>query len=1137
MLACGTARAQTIDGNEPFISSGAGNSRLFTGTTPLRLWYQTQGYGQDAAFTSIGGRWAADLSDAIGFVDGNFRIDNNSKGGGNIGGGFRWFQDGLLLGDPRIWGVSGWYDGQESSINKYFNQLGVSFESLGQYIDLRLNANIPLDERKMSDTTTMTNQLAFTGNSLGIATLTPTDVALRVVDFEVAARVFDLNLWAYGGGYEMDGQGVSAMGRKAGMRGYVTNDLVLSVGVTDDDVFGTNTVVQAIWTPGRTSAGPSWWTHELPDRMREQVYRNQYVALQRTETEGTKTLTNTNGTALRIVHVDSSAAAGGNGTAEHPLNSLTAVNSNSQTGDIILVHANSSFADQTATLQDQQRFLGEGGGITHTVATAQMGTVTLPETFAGALNATRPIIDNTGSPIDAVSLAATTVNQTGFTPIEVSNFTIMGGARGIASGASGVGGANINNIAISNTIGVGIQLAAMTEQVSGSSQQLRFQPTINTVSFTNTGGGDILLDSNPTNQATGFTTTEAIAVSNVTSTGTSGISIDLQNTRRTATLSNISYDGSTTGIGGLRVQNGLAAANVIVNGTNTFAGGTTANADTQGFAIDLESTASTQTVTGTTITNTGGDSIIVDGSSASMAFTGHIDKTTGPADGSAVSVLGGHTGTLTFTELSSGQGVINQTVGDGLQFANADGTYTFNDKVILNGGDAGIDVTAGSSGTFNFADSGNAITSPTGVAVNIDASNAIFTYSGAIKSDNADAVNISNNTGGSATFNSTIDSMHGITVNANSGGSYLFAQQVTLTGTDNGVEITNNTGGNTQFSNIDITKTGTGTGFVATSASTGHTVTVTGTTNTISTKTGVALNLNTIAAGTNGINFQSVSSDGAANGIMINNVTGGPVNIGTAGALAGTSGTIDNSTGAGVTINNAANVSINGLTVNNTGGTGDGIAITHTNAAQSVVRVNNATISNTGGAGIDFNRSASGLSRFTLTGSTISSTGDQGVALTAGGSNTVDITVTGNNITNTSSDSALALNATGGAKTVNILLDSNTFTNNSTSATVALDNNSSGTINTNVTANSMSNADATTGRAFAQTNSAGSTRLNLNGNSLSNASATNEISLTQSGGTFTVVDLPTLSARNGAAGVDTMGTVTTEAGPVPQPTP
>ena len=60
-----------------------------------------------------------------------------------------------------------------------------------------------------------------------------------------------------------------------------------------------------------------------------------------------------------------------------------------------------------------------------------------------------------------------------------------------------------------------------------------------------------------------------------------------------------------------------------------------------------------------------------------------------------VNVTGNHnTGTLTFQT-----GTLSATNGTGLQFNNADGTYTFNGTNTLNGGDAGIDIVNGSDGT------------------------------------------------------------------------------------------------------------------------------------------------------------------------------------------------------------------------------------------------------------------------------------------------------------------------------------------------------------------------------------------------------------------------------------------------------
>ncbi len=54
VLACGSASAQSVSDNLPFESSASG--RVYNGTTPLRLWHQTRGYGMEASQTAFGGR-------------------------------------------------------------------------------------------------------------------------------------------------------------------------------------------------------------------------------------------------------------------------------------------------------------------------------------------------------------------------------------------------------------------------------------------------------------------------------------------------------------------------------------------------------------------------------------------------------------------------------------------------------------------------------------------------------------------------------------------------------------------------------------------------------------------------------------------------------------------------------------------------------------------------------------------------------------------------------------------------------------------------------------------------------------------------------------------------------------------------
>src|SRR4029079_16977017 len=96
------------------------------------------------------------------------------------------------------------------------------------------------------------------------------------------------------------------------------------------------------------------------DAGREPVMRNDYVTLSHGTANGGNPLTNTDGSALRVVHVDSNAPAGGHGTVENPFNELNqAGGGGSQAGDIILAHSQSTLGT-SIVLKDNQRLLGEG---------------------------------------------------------------------------------------------------------------------------------------------------------------------------------------------------------------------------------------------------------------------------------------------------------------------------------------------------------------------------------------------------------------------------------------------------------------------------------------------------------------------------------------------------------------------------------------------------------------------------------------------------------------------------------------------------------------------------------------------------------------------------------------------------------
>ena len=118
-------------------------------------------------------------------------------------------------------------------------------------------------------------------------------------------------------------------GTRAGVRGYAYPDLLLQLAVTHDEIFATNTTFSLTWFIGRTRTNFHPACGVL-DRFREPVMRNDYVVLSQSTALGGTPLTDADGSAFRVVHVDSNAPPGGDGTFERPLNNLDDIDDNSQ---------------------------------------------------------------------------------------------------------------------------------------------------------------------------------------------------------------------------------------------------------------------------------------------------------------------------------------------------------------------------------------------------------------------------------------------------------------------------------------------------------------------------------------------------------------------------------------------------------------------------------------------------------------------------------------------------------------------------------------------------------------------------------------------------------------------------------------
>jgi hypothetical protein len=825
--------------------------------TLLRLQYNTRSYGQEQdGNLDIGTMQVANFDDAIAFFDGQLTLNDYNGPGYNLGLGFRWLDYVPFMWEPeRITGVSIWADGTHTEAGNFFPQVGVSYESLGDMWDVRINGYIPLGPRSQTGKFELTGENGFIGNSISELTEAPLDTAFDEAEIEVARRLgAERDAWAFGGGYVLNSGSQDAAGYRLGLRGYAYPDLLLQIAVSDDDIFKTNAAFSIIWFVGRTRTDYQP-TCGLPDRFREPVMRNDYVVLSREIAGSGIGLTDPNGDAIRVVHVNSEAAAGGTGTYEAPLNNLDEIDDFSMDGDIVYVWSDTEYSGQSALLQDNQRLFGEGEGVSFGIQTAELGTIAIPETSPGAADGTKPMI------LDALGQAVTLADAN-----EVINFTIDGGTNGIVAGTDGAGSPTLADLTISNLTGNGIDLTPFVrEDPDTGDETVAFDVMIDEVTFDNIGGMDISLNAETDAMVgtPGVTLDEDITISNVTSTNNGGFGINLENTHDggTVMLTNWSYtDGAT--------------------------------------ALEMDSFNSTFTMSGSTLAD---------------------------SSGAGVNIIGDSAGTFTFngTNTFDNLDVIAFCVGGGGTFS---GTITMQDEII---NDAGLSVR--------------------------------------IEDMDDDA---------SITFTQLItDTGAGIYVGNNDGGSVNFAGNLMLTTTTfPAVQLdTNSDDTQVDFSGNMTISTTTGTGFLASS---GGTISATGAENSINTTTGTAVDIQDSVIGGAGIALATVNvnSAGAANGVLLEDNTGGTVTIGKAGDDPGEGGTIGDTTDAAVRIVNT-NTTLNGLQLNNAGNAAgeDAIEVVHNSTENMTVVVNDTEI-NTLFDGVGASGGGTGTFSMTVSDTTIAAT-------------------------------------------------------------------------------------------------------------------------------------------------------------------
>ncbi|MDL5056227.1 Ig-like domain-containing protein [Geitlerinema calcuttense] len=808
----------------------------------------------------------------------------------------------------------------------------------------------------------------------------------------------------------------------------------------------------------------------------------------------TDTATVTINVSGMIWFIDSSAPPGGLGTFNLPFNSLNAFNTvnngtgnNPAAGDRIFIYQRGTTYAGGITLLNNQQLIGQGEDLSALVGALPLGSPILP----GATS--NPSITNNSGPVISLNNGN-----------DIRGLNTTGPAGDAITGNNTIGG-SFQNITISGATSSGIFLNGTPSGTFTFASNVTIDATTTGVAFfVNGGNANITFSGSITKTDTNTlvyianTTGGTITFQTGTLSTTNGDGIYLENVDGT-----VNFNGTTTLNGGnarVRILAGSSGSFTFGTGTNitnptgtpfsvnassptvtysgsmskssagllvdlttvssgtiTFQTGTLSATDGDGILLDnadgtvnfngittlnggnaririQNGSAGTVNFANATITNPTGTAFTINASSPSGAYTGSISKNNA---GLLVDLTNVSGGTYTF----AAGGTVSATSGDGLLFFNADGTVNFSGTTTLNGGSARVRIESGSSGTFNF--SNGTITNPTtGVSFLISSSSPSGTFTGNISASGNYVFEATGMTGGSYTFNSGTLTATGSSLGAriaNSAGNIsVAALTVGSSGSPlsiDGLTLTNNTGTYT-FTALNIHTTGAGNNAIL-----GITAgTVNTSSGTIASSSAAAIDIN---GATLGMTLTSVSANGGANGISLQNTTGSfTIAGGGDTSLGGNSsgGTIQNSTGAGINLNNVASPSFTNVTIQNTQGSG----ITGSQVSNFTFR--NGTITNSGlsaaafTSNINFNDNAANTSISMLTG-TVNISGNilsnafySGVDIQNYTGAVSDLTVSGNQITSSTSTATsvapgIRILAYSGADVTRATISNNTVTN------------------------------------------------------------------------------------------------------------
>ena len=410
--------------------------------------------GVDEGFTNVGAfiprRVFSDYN--LFAISPRLLLDNSGNAGFNLGAIHRFYVPEL----DRMFGHSYWWDFSRSYGDE-IQGFGWSFETVGRYLSLRLNANVLVGESQKVFAQQFFDPMV-SGTSIFLPVLESFEAPVDNYSAEVAMPApflgkYGLELNA--GAYVLTASGVDdAIGASAGARWQVTEDLWVGGKVQNDGLFDTNVSFNLELTipDGRPSriARPNPVVMSLAQSVRRD-YQVKVARGQRTKYFAE--INPKDNQPLQVAMINPNASQAGNGSTFTPFNSLAdfmnAPAATRASFDYILVNGRQDGTNTNLntgiTLTSNQHLIGNGdnpSGFRPTY-TSTRGTFFLPGIGTGP----RPLLTNSGAP------PGTPIVRLNGNATEVANLIIDGNNTG--SGIVSVGaidGFNIHDNTIQNVV-------------------------------------------------------------------------------------------------------------------------------------------------------------------------------------------------------------------------------------------------------------------------------------------------------------------------------------------------------------------------------------------------------------------------------------------------------------------------------------------------------------------------------------------------------------------------------------------------------------------------------------------------------------------------------------------------------------